>query len=55
MRWRTDHLADVNKRDWTPAAPVYLTALWLVRQWDHKRERFRQELHPLPVKGPSDG
>lgn len=46
MRWRVDHLAAIHQRPWTPAAPAYFTALWLVRQWDWRRERFRQELHP---------
>lgn len=46
MRWRTpDPLSDHHLRPWQSAEPVYVTALWLVRQWDWKREQFRQELH----------
>lgn len=47
MRWQhPDRLAELHRRAWQPSALKYFTALWIVRQWDWRRERPRPDLHP---------
>lgn len=47
MRWRSpEATAELRGEAWQPKAPFYATALWLLTQWDWKREAPRLELHP---------